>query len=109
MQLVDIQLPKLHLSSNEQHVDFLLTGSLQLRFPEDVENPPQTSSDLLKLVTEKHLWIARTGSCYFQLVVSVQGEAVSERDQLDKLTEWVQHCEVCLPVLSRLNISNSSV
>ncbi|KAL6861054.1 hypothetical protein J3F83DRAFT_747219 [Trichoderma novae-zelandiae] len=93
MRLASVSLPKLHLASHEQRLDLSLEGSLQLRFPNGVKLP-KTSSDLLKLAKEKHLWIARTGSCYFQLDVSVQGEPVSEEDQIAKLIEWVRTCEV---------------
>ncbi|KAL7799718.1 hypothetical protein V8C37DRAFT_365222 [Trichoderma ceciliae] len=101
MRLASVSLPQLRLSSNEQHLNFSLEGSLRLRFPDGVE-PPRTSSDLLKLVTEMHLWIARTGSCYFDLVVSIQGEPVSKGDQMVKLMEWVQNCEVWSRVGVRL-------
>ncbi|EGR48065.1 RasGEF protein, partial [Trichoderma reesei QM6a] len=93
MRLASVNLPKLHLASHEQRLDFSLEGSLQLRFPNGTKLP-KTSSDLLKLAKEKHLWIARTGSCYFQLDVSVQGEPVSEEDHVAKLVEWVRDCEV---------------
>lgn len=93
MQLASVNLPKLHLISNEQHLDFSLEGSLRLRFPDGVK-PPGRSSDLLKLVAEKQLWIARTGSCYFHLHTSIQGEPLSERDRIAKFTEWVRNCEV---------------
>ncbi|KAL6691054.1 hypothetical protein J3F84DRAFT_169903 [Trichoderma pleuroticola] len=93
MQLVSVSLPNLSLVSNEQQLDFSLGGTLQLRFP-DGADVPRTSSDLLKLVTEKHLWIARTGSCHLRLDVSIQGEPVLESNQVAKLVEWVRDCEV---------------
>ncbi|KAL7906769.1 hypothetical protein GGI35DRAFT_482160 [Trichoderma velutinum] len=88
MQLVSVSLPDLFLIGNEQQLNFSLGGTLQLRFPDGVD-APRTSSDLLKLVTEKHLWIARTGSCYLRLDVSTQGEPVSESNHIAKLVEWV--------------------
>lgn len=93
MQLISVSLPDLSLASNEQQLDFSLGGTLQLRFPDGVE-VPRTSSDLLKLVTEKHLWIARTGSCYLRLDVAIQGEPVSDGNHIAKLVEWVRDCEV---------------
>ncbi|KAL7951025.1 hypothetical protein V8C42DRAFT_308294 [Trichoderma barbatum] len=101
MQLASVSLPNLHLISNEQQLDFSLGGSLQLRCPDGVELPV-TSNDLLKLVTEKHLWIARTGSCYLHLYISMQGEPVSERDHIAKLVEWVRDCEIWSRVGVRL-------
>lgn len=94
MPLASINLPKLHLSDNGQQLDLSLEGSLQLRFSDGVKLP-QTSTDLLKLVAEEHLWIARTGSCYFHVVVSIQGEYVTAMDQIAEFTEWIQCCEVC--------------
>ncbi|EHK15896.1 uncharacterized protein TRIVIDRAFT_39897 [Trichoderma virens Gv29-8] len=102
MQLASVSLPNLHLVGNEQQLDFSLGGSLQLRFPDGV-NPPRTSSDLLKLVMEKHLWVARTGSCHLQLDVSIQGEPVSERNHIAKLVEWVRDCEIWSRVGVRLH------
>lgn len=93
MQLVSVSLPDLSLISNEQQLDFTLGGTLQLRFPDGVD-VPRTSSDLLKLVTEKHLWIARTGSCYLRLDISIQGEPVLDEDHIAKLVDWVRDCEV---------------
>ncbi|KAK4075015.1 uncharacterized protein Triagg1_4679 [Trichoderma aggressivum f. europaeum] len=87
MQLVNVSLPDLHLVGDEQQMNLSLRGTLQLRFPDGVD-VPTTSSDLLKLVTEKHLWIARTGSCYLRLDVSIQGEPVSERNHVAKLVKW---------------------
>lgn len=93
MQLVSVSLPDLSLVSNEQQLDFALGGTLQLRFPDGLD-VPRTSSDLLKLVTEKHLWITRTGSCYLRLDVSIQGKPVLERNHIAKLVEWVRDREV---------------
>lgn len=93
MQLVSVSLPDLNLVGNEQQMNLSLRGTLQLRFPDGVD-APRTSSDLLKLVTGKHLWIARTGSCYLRLDVSTEGEPVSERNHIEKLVEWVRDCEV---------------
>ncbi|QYT04014.1 hypothetical protein H0G86_010953 [Trichoderma simmonsii] len=107
MQLVSVSLPDLSLISNEQQLDFSLGGTLQLRFPDGVD-VPRTSSDLLKLVTEKHLWIARTGSCYFRLDVSVQGEPVLERNHIAKLVEWVwSRAGICLHVQDKDSIESS--
>lgn len=94
MQLASVNLPKIHLSDNGQHLDISLEGSLKLQFPGGVK-VPLTSTDLLKLVTEEHLWIARTGSCHFHVVVSILGKCVTAGDQIVELTEWIQHCEVC--------------
>ncbi|KAJ4857568.1 hypothetical protein T069G_08465 [Trichoderma breve] len=112
MQLVSVSLPDLCLVSKEQQLDFALGGTLQLRFPDGVD-VPRTSSDLLMLVTEKHLWIARTGSCYLRLDVSIQGEPVSDGNHIVKLVEWVRDCEVwsragiCLHVQERNAIESS--
>lgn len=94
MPLASVNLPTLHLSDNEQHLDLSLEGSLKLQYP-DGARLPQTSTELLKMVTEEHLWIARTGSCYFHVVVSIQDECVTARDQIVELTEWIQHYKVC--------------
>lgn len=94
MQLASVDLPKLHLSDNAQHLDLSLEGSLQLQFP-DGAKLPQSSTELLKMVTEEHLWIARTRSCYFHVTVSIQGECITAIDQIAELTEWIQYCEVC--------------
>lgn len=101
MQLVSVSLPDLSLISNEQQLDFALGGTLQLRFPDGVD-VPRTSSDLLKLVTEKNLWIARTGSCYLRLDVSIQGESVSDGNYIAKIVEWVRDCEVYQPACFRV-------
>jgi hypothetical protein len=95
MRLASVNLPKIHLSDNGRHLDLSLEGSLKLQFPNGVKIP-QTSTDLLKLVTEEHLWIARTGSCHFHVIVSIQGKRVTAGDQIADLAEWVQCCEVCL-------------
>lgn len=94
MQLASVDLPKIHLSDNRQHLDLSLEGSMKLQFPDGVKTP-QTSTDLLKLVTEEHLWIARTGSCHFHVIVSIQGECVTARDLIAELIEWIRYCEVC--------------
>ncbi|KAL7933486.1 hypothetical protein V8C35DRAFT_56396 [Trichoderma chlorosporum] len=93
MQPVNVSLPNLHLVSFEHQMEFLLESSMQLRFP-DGADIPKTGSDLLKLVTEKHLWIARTGSCHLQLDVSIQGELVTEGGHLARVGEWVRDHEV---------------
>ncbi|KAL7969787.1 hypothetical protein HDV63DRAFT_43864 [Trichoderma sp. SZMC 28014] len=93
MQLASVNLPKIHLSDNGQHLDLSLEGSMKLQFPNSVKLP-QTSTDLLKLVREEHLWIARTGSCHFHVIVSIQGERVTARDLVAELIEWIQYCEV---------------
>ncbi|KAL6892289.1 hypothetical protein GGI43DRAFT_190506 [Trichoderma evansii] len=93
MPLASVDLPKLHLSDNGQQLELSLEGSLQLQFPDGVKLP-QTSTELLKSVAEEHLWIARTGSCYFHVIVSIQGECVTAIDQTAELTEWIQCCEV---------------
>ncbi|UKZ64528.1 uncharacterized protein TrAtP1_005744 [Trichoderma atroviride] len=93
MQLASVNLPKIHLSDNGQYLDLSLEGSLKLQFPDGVK-VPQTSTDLLKLVAEERLWIARIGSCHFHVIVSIQGECVTAGDQIAELTEWIQYCEV---------------
>lgn len=94
MQLASVNLPRIHLSDNGQHLDLSLEGSMKLQFPGGV-TIPQTSTDLLKLVTEEHLWIARIGSCHFHVIVSIQGECVTARDLVAEFIEWIQSCEVC--------------
>lgn len=98
MQLASVNLPKIHLSDNGQHLDLSLEGSMKLQFPNSVKLP-QTSTDLLKLVREEHLWIARTGSCHFHVIVSIQGERVTARDLVAELIEWIQYCEVCFKAI----------
>ncbi|KAM0516045.1 hypothetical protein ACHAPE_005668 [Trichoderma viride] len=93
MRLASVNLPNIHLSDNGRHLDLSLEGSLKLQFPNGVK-VPQTSTDLLKLVTEEHLWIARTGSCHFHVIVSIQGERVTVGDQIADLAGWIQYCEV---------------
>ncbi|KAK5998009.1 hypothetical protein PT974_00378 [Cladobotryum mycophilum] len=87
-----IPLPRLQLSSQEKDLDLVLQTSLQIQFPEG-HGAPSTSSELLDLVTEKHLWIGRTGSCHFKLLVSIQGEPISDDARVAQLAEWIQKYE----------------
>jgi hypothetical protein len=95
MQLASVDLPKIHLSDNAQHLDLSLEGSLKLQFPDGIE-VPQISTDLLKLVAEEHLWIARIGSCHFHVIISIQGERVTAVNHIAELIGWIQYSEVCL-------------
>ncbi|KAL7926634.1 hypothetical protein ACQKWADRAFT_145342 [Trichoderma austrokoningii] len=92
MQLTSVNLPEILLTDKGQLLDLSLKGSMKLQFS-DGAKVPETSTDLLKSVAEEHLWIARTGSCHFHIVISIQGERVTAIDHAE-LTNWIQHCEV---------------
>lgn len=94
MPHANVSLPRLHIASRREDVELVLQGSLLLTLPDNFTSPA-TSGELLKLVTEGHLWTRRTGSCHFNVLVSAGGQPITGDDKETRLAEWIQTCEVC--------------
>lgn len=97
MRHTTISMPEIRIASKLQDLDLAVQGSLLLSLPES--HGRLTSSDeLLSLVTTKHLWVRRTGSCHFNVTVLVEGQPVVGTDEETRLAEWVGECEVSCAV-----------
>ncbi|KAF4510897.1 hypothetical protein G6O67_002745 [Ophiocordyceps sinensis] len=93
MRHTTVSMPAIRVVSRLEDMELAVQGSLLLGLPE-TRSRLTSSAELLDLVTTKHLWICRTGSCHFNVTVSVDGEPIAGADQEARLAEWVGGCEV---------------
>lgn len=88
-----VSLPAVSIFSQSLNTELMLNGSLLLQHFGHL-SPPSTSSELLELVHDKHLWIARTGSCHLHVSISFHGQRLEQRDMLDQIVDWILGFEV---------------
>lgn len=93
MRHTAVSLPPMHVVSRLDDLELSVQGSLLVGLPEGL-SPLTSSGELLHLVTAKHLWIRRSGSCHFNVTISVQGQVIAGGDKEARLAEWVGACEV---------------
>lgn len=94
MALSTIPLPRLRIASQPENLELTLQGYISLELPEEL-NELASAGELLDAVKEKHLWIARTGSCHLNISIYIHDGLVSADIDLATLAVWIQDCEVC--------------
>lgn len=97
MPLCSIPLPDVSIAHKAENVTLAATGTLEADIPVHL-GTVQTSSELEELVRTTNLWIARTGSCYFDLEISVNGVRVKKEDQMSFIRDTLLASEVSLPL-----------
>lgn len=94
MSPTTISLPATRLASRIEDVELSLQGSLTIDFPEEIE-APTTATELLDAVSNRHVWIARTGSCYLNVSILVHDELLPGEFDISQIAAHVQNCKVC--------------
>jgi hypothetical protein len=72
-----LTLPTLDLLMSQENLRITVTTSLCLDLPSQFSGI-ESVNQLLDLVKESHLWIARTGSCCFDVSVTVNGDSLQK-------------------------------
>lgn len=93
MQHAAVSLPDLHLASKVDGAELIVRGSLTLKLPVALGRP-QTSAELLGLVTSNQVWIRRAGPCHLYVSVTVDGHALMTPGHMARIVQWVEGCEV---------------
>lgn len=92
MPLCSISLPDFSIAHMTENIKLTVTGCLKIDVPSCCRRV-QTSIELEDLVRTWNLWIARTGSCYFNVEISVDGFGV-QKDQVDHIRDLLLGFEV---------------
>ncbi|XP_044724456.1 uncharacterized protein HRG_02352 [Hirsutella rhossiliensis] len=93
MRHTTVSMPAIRVASKLEDLELVVQASLLLGLPES-RGRLTSSDELLDLVTTKHLWICRAGSCHFNVTILVEGEPIAGIDEEARLAEWVGECEV---------------
>lgn len=93
MPLCSISLPDFSIAHKLEHTTLTATGALEIDIPADC-GTARTSIELEDLILRTRLWIARTGSCYFNIDISVNGHRVTGPDQLERIRDMMLTFEV---------------
>lgn len=88
-----LPLPNLHFLLQQERLEVTVTSSLCLDLPSHLSSIG-TIDQLSALVKESHLWIARTGSCCFDVSVSVNGDSMKEGRERDLFVRQVKRSKV---------------
>ncbi|KAJ3523370.1 hypothetical protein NM208_g12481 [Fusarium decemcellulare] len=103
-----VSLPNARVLAKQFKLDIVATPSLCLDLPNHL-SPVSTIDELLALVKDANVWIARTGPCYIEVSVAVHGHPVLENDRLKDIVELIQHCQVWARLGLRLEYNRDSI
>lgn len=88
-----LPLPALQILLKQENLKITVTSSFCLDLPTRLPSI-ETIDQLLAVVDESHLWIARTGNCCIEVSLAVNGTQVLDSTQRDAFAQSIKKCEV---------------
>ncbi|KAK7415837.1 hypothetical protein QQX98_005619 [Neonectria punicea] len=88
-----LPLPPLRILLKQETLEITVTSSFCLDLPIHLSSIG-TIDQLLAVVKESHLWIARTGSCCIEVSLAVNGTQVLDGIQRDAFAQSIKKCEL---------------
>ncbi|KAK7429249.1 hypothetical protein QQZ08_004259 [Neonectria magnoliae] len=88
-----LPLPALQMLLKQETLEITVTSSFCLDLPTHLSSIG-TIDQLLAVVEESHLWIARTGSCCIEVSLAVNSTQVLDGIQRDAFAQSIKKCEL---------------